>query len=85
VPYPTACRPQAWAAGVPLALVALCLGLQPDVPAGPVSLNPVLPRGLDRIEGREIPFPSGELSVTHDGNGTLVIETPHGLRVDVTD
>ncbi|MGH3600508.1 MAG: amylo-alpha-1,6-glucosidase [Pseudonocardiaceae bacterium] len=33
VPYPTACRPQAWAAGVPLAIVALCLGLQPDVPA----------------------------------------------------
>jgi glycogen debranching enzyme len=84
VPYPTACRPQAWAAGVPLAIVALCLGLQPDVPAGTVSLRPVLPTGLHRIEVRGIPFPSGELSVAHDGDGTKVIETPHGLQVDLT-
>ncbi len=82
VPYPTACRPQAWAAGVALAIVALCLGLQPDVPAGTVSLNPVLPRGLHRIEVHGIPFPGGELSVAHDGDGTKVIEAPPGLRVE---
>lgn len=85
VPYPTACRPQAWAAGVPLAVVALCLGLQPDVPAGTVSLNPMLPSGLHRIEVHGIPFPTGELSVTHDGGGTTVMETPHGLRVELAD
>lgn len=84
VPYPTACRPQAWAAGVPLAIVALCLGLQPDVPAGTVTLNPVLPKGLHRLEVHGIPFPGGALSVTHDGHATLVIETPHGLRVSAT-
>ncbi len=83
VPYPTACRPQAWAAGVPLAIAALCLGLQPDVPAGTVSLNPVLPRGLHRIEVHGIPFPGGELSVAHDGDGTKVIETPPGLQVEL--
>ncbi|MPZ64286.1 MAG: amylo-alpha-1,6-glucosidase [Pseudonocardiaceae bacterium] len=82
-PYPTACRPQAWAAGVPLAIVALCLGLQPDVPAGTVSLKPVLPGGLDRVEIHGIPFPSGELSIMHDGDGTKVIETPLGLRVEL--
>jgi glycogen debranching enzyme len=82
VPYPTACRPQAWAAGVPLAIVALCLGLQPDVPAGTVSLNPVLPRGLHRIEVHGIPFPDGQLSLAHDGDGTKVIEAPPGLRVE---
>lgn len=84
VPYPTACRPQAWAAGVPLAIVALCLGLQPDVPAGTVSLNPVLPRGLHRFEVHGIPFPSGELSVLLDGDGTKVVKTPPGLRVSLT-
>ncbi len=84
VPYPTACRPQAWAAGVPLAIVALCLGLQPDVPARTLTLNPVLPKGLHRLEVHGIPFPGGELSVTHDGDATLVIETPHGLRVSTT-
>ncbi|MGH3778004.1 MAG: amylo-alpha-1,6-glucosidase [Pseudonocardiaceae bacterium] len=83
VPYPTACRPQAWAAGVPLAIVALCLGLQPDVPAGTVSLKPVLPRGLHRIEVHGIPFPSGDLSVTYDGDGVKVIETPPGLQVEL--
>jgi len=56
-----------------------------DVPARTVSLNPVLPKGLHRIEAHGVPFPSGELSVTYDGDATLVIETPHGLRVDVTD
>lgn len=81
VPYPTACRPQAWAAGVPLAIVAMCLGLQPDVPACAVSLKPVLPRGLQRIEVHGISLPGGELSVVHDGDGTKVIETPRGLRV----
>ncbi len=57
VPYPTACWPQAWAAGVPLAIVALCLGLQPDVPAGTVSLNPVLPRGVAPHRGPRNPVP----------------------------
>ncbi len=83
VPYPTACRPQAWAAGVPLAIVALCLGLQPDVPAGTVSLNPVLPRGLHRIEVHGIPFPSGDLSVTYDGDGAKVLDLPPGLHVEL--
>jgi glycogen debranching enzyme len=81
VPYPTACRPQAWAAGVPLAIVALCLGLQPNVPAGTVSLNPTLPKGLHRIEVHGIPFPNGELSLVQDRNGTKVIKTPHDLHV----
>ncbi|HET9257692.1 MAG TPA: amylo-alpha-1,6-glucosidase, partial [Pseudonocardiaceae bacterium] len=81
VPYPTACRPQAWAAGVPLAIVTLCLGLQPDVPAGTVTLNPALPEGLHRLEVHRIPFTGGELSVRHDSDATLVIETPPGLRV----
>ena len=40
VPYPTACRPQAWAAGVPLQLATMFLGLEPDVPDGRVALGP---------------------------------------------
>jgi glycogen debranching enzyme len=30
IPYPTAARPQAWAAGTPVLLLQLLLGLQPD-------------------------------------------------------
>lgn len=84
VPYPTACRPQAWAAGVPLAIVALSLGLQPDVPGGSLAIKPTLPRGLRRIEAHGIPFPGGELSLTHDADGTRVISKPEGLRVEIT-
>jgi hypothetical protein len=83
VPYPTACRPQAWAAGVPLAIVTLCLGLEPDVPAGTVSLNPVLPRGVTRLETLGIQLAGGELSVVHDGEGTRMISTPVGLHVGI--
>jgi len=83
VPYPTACRPQAWAAGVPLAIVTLCLGLEPDVPAGTVSLNPVLPRGVTHLETLGIQLAGGELSVVHDGEGTRMISTPVGLHVGI--
>jgi glycogen debranching enzyme len=31
IPYPTAARPQAWAAGTPILLLRLLLGLEPDV------------------------------------------------------
>ena len=30
IPYPTAARPQAWAAGAPVLMLQLLLGLQPD-------------------------------------------------------
>jgi hypothetical protein len=48
-----------------------------------MSLNPVLPRGLHRIEVHGISFPGDELSVAHDDDGTKVIETPHGLQVEL--
>ncbi|MDQ2707673.1 MAG: hypothetical protein M3Z25_08570 [Actinomycetota bacterium] len=83
VPYPTACRPQAWAAGVPLAVVALCLGVTPDTPAGTVSLDPVLPRNVRRLEAHGIQLPGGELSVIHDAQGTKTITAPPGLRVEL--
>ena len=83
VPYPASCRPQAWAAGVPLALVALYLGLEPCVPKGSLSLNPVLPRGLQRMQVRDIPFPSGRLSVEIGEDGARVIEAPPDLAVEL--
>ena len=39
-PYPAACRPQAWSAAAAGALVQAALGLDVDVPAGTVRLNP---------------------------------------------
>ena len=84
VPYPTACRPQAWAAGVPLAIATMCLGLQPDIPAGTITVNPVLPRKLRRIEAHGIPFPSGELSLTCGADGIRALAMPEGVRLELT-
>ena len=54
------------------------------VPARTVSLIPVRPRGLRPIEIHGIPLPGGELSITHDADGTKVLGTPCELRVALT-
>jgi glycogen debranching enzyme len=40
IAYPTAARPQAWAAGTPILLLRLLLGLEPDVAKGRLSTLP---------------------------------------------
>jgi len=85
VPYPTACRPQAWAAGVPLAVATMCMGLQPDVPAGTITVDPTLPKGLRRVELHGIPFPGGELSLTYGADGARPLSIPEGLRLKLPD
>ncbi|HEV2875255.1 MAG TPA: glycogen debranching N-terminal domain-containing protein [Thermoleophilaceae bacterium] len=50
VPYPVACRPQAWAAGAIPLLVATGLGLVPDALAGRLRVvRPLLPRWVGRL------------------------------------
>lgn len=84
VPYPTACRPQAWAAGVPLQLATMFLGLEPHVPDGRVALRPALPNGLSSLEVRGIRLPGGPLSVRVDREvGTQVLEAPADLVVEL--
>jgi glycogen debranching enzyme len=84
VPYPTACRPQAWAAGVPLSFVPLLLGLQPHAPTGLVCLAPVLPDSVRSIEVHGIAVAGGALSVSVDEDGTHLLDVPAGLRVEIT-
>jgi glycogen debranching enzyme len=81
VPYPTACRPQAWAAGVPLALVPLLLGLDPCMPDGLVSLSPALPPGMERLEVHGIPLGDGALSVRAGADGVAILGAPPGATV----
>ncbi len=55
VEYPTACYPQAWAAGTPLLLIRVLLGLEPR--GHDLTSTPHLPRaigslGLDGVPGR---------------------------------
>jgi glycogen debranching enzyme len=50
VPYPVACRPQAWAAGAIPHLLATGLGLEPDALRGTMRVvRPLLPGWVDRL------------------------------------
>jgi len=57
VEYPTACSPQAWAAGTPLLLIRAMLGL--DAKDGELIVNPAVPEAIDRIELLDVPGPWG--------------------------
>lgn len=82
VPYPAACRPQAWAAAAGVALLSVVTGLAPDVPAGVVSLDPLRPSplGAVTVAGLQVAGSAVTVSVDADG-GATVAGLPAGLRV----
>jgi glycogen debranching enzyme len=53
VEYPSACSPQAWAAGAPLLLMRIMLGLEPT--ANGLAVRPHLPAETNRLVLRGIP------------------------------
>jgi len=53
VAYPTACSPQAWAAGAPLLFIRIMLGLEPA--AGGLTVRPHLPAEVSRLVVRGLP------------------------------
>ena len=83
IPYPNACRPQAWAAGVPLSLATTLLGLEPDIPAGRIVIDPLLPSTLRSLEVHGLRFPGGALSIDLDGRGPRLRAVPAGCVVEL--
>ena len=83
VPYPVACSPQAWSAAAPILLLRSVLGLEPDVPAGRLIVQPKLAEGEAltasgiRIGDGEITIDVGPAGVRVEGAGPL------GLEVEV--
>ena len=76
VPYPAACRPQAWSAAAAGALAQALLGLDVDVPAGLVRIEPqaVPPGGAGRrllVEGLVAGEETFSAGVDADGHGYL--------------
>jgi glycogen debranching enzyme len=53
VEYPSACSPQAWAAGAPLLLLRVMLGLEPTASA--LAVRPHLPANINRLVLRGVP------------------------------
>jgi glycogen debranching enzyme len=75
VPYPVACRPQAWAAGsIPL-LLGCGLGLSPDALNGRLAIvRPSLPSGVDRLEVSGLPLGSARIDLRFErANGAVTL------------
>ncbi len=65
--YPTACAPQAWAAGAGFLLLQACLGLRIDAPRRLVSfVRPALPPFLERVEIRNLSIGAARLDLVLD-------------------
>ncbi|HKD48777.1 MAG TPA: glycogen debranching N-terminal domain-containing protein [Rhizomicrobium sp.] len=58
VEYPTACSPQAWAAGAPLLLIRALLGL--EAKDKQLIVNPALPKTIERLELLDVPGAWGQ-------------------------
>lgn len=71
--YPTACSPQAWAAGAGFMTLQSCLGMQIDAPRRVVRFTrPVLPQFLERVEIRNLSIGNARLDLVLDRHGEEV-------------
>jgi glycogen debranching enzyme len=79
-PYPAACRPQAWAAAAPVAILTALLGIEPDVPGGTLRVAPVRPFPWRRFEVRGLPLAGGRLSVRIEGDTVELLDVPEAVK-----
>jgi glycogen debranching enzyme len=80
LPYPGACRPQAWAAASPILMLTSLLGIHPDVPAGRITVRPVHPWPLGEIDVLGLTVAGQTLSLHVGADGTpQILTAPAGL------
>jgi glycogen debranching enzyme len=72
VPYPAACRPQAWAAASAVVVLGAVLGLRPDVPGQASQVVPMSPSPVGALACHGLRLGDGALAVEVDRDGTLV-------------
>ncbi len=83
LPYPSACSPQAWAAGAALLALRAVFGIEPDVPAGVLHLRPMDPAPFPRLTIEGVPLAGGKLSLHLEDGMLQVLESPEGIEVIV--
>ncbi|PZG23172.1 amylo-alpha-1,6-glucosidase [Nonomuraea aridisoli] len=81
LPYPAACRPQAWSAAAAVAIVHAAVGLHPDVPAGRAVLRPLPGAPLGALSVRGLRVAGASVNATVDPSGTAHVT---GLPAGVT-
>jgi len=82
VPYPASCSPQAWASASPLLVLRALLGLEPDLPAGRIEIDPVLPEGASYLRVTGVPLAGQALSLSVEPDSITVSDVPEGVAVD---
>ena len=85
MPYPTSCRPQAWAAAASMVIVGAILGLAADVPAGVLRITPMRPSpvGELRIHGLRVAGEPLDVHLTADGE-VDIMAAPERLTIEIT-
>jgi glycogen debranching enzyme len=79
VPYPAACRPQAWSAAAAVSVLSSTLGLRPDAAAGELGVSPIAVVGALgvsglRFAGEEVSISTNSESEVTGGSSRLRIE-----------
>ncbi|WP_406036790.1 amylo-alpha-1,6-glucosidase [Micromonospora sp. NBC_00898] len=83
VPYPAACRPQAWSAAAAVLLLQAGVGLYPDVPAGRVTVRPLAGPELGALAVDRFRVAGAPVDVHVDSSGhPTVTGLPSGLTLD---
>lgn len=72
VPYPAACRPQAWSAASAVAVLSTALGLRPDAQNGSIAVEPIGVAATGSIHAEGLTFAGAPFSVTVDASGATV-------------
>ena len=81
VPYPAACRPQAWSAASAVVLLQAYLGLDVDVPAGTLRVNPAADVAALSVTGLQVAGSDLDITVTAN-RGHTTTRTAAALRTD---
>ncbi len=81
--YPSACRPQAWAAAASISILQSLLGLRPDVPSGTVTVRPLQPAPYETLDVRDLTVAGKPFSARIDDGTITVSALAPGLDLHV--
>jgi glycogen debranching enzyme len=85
VPYPAACRPQAWSAASAAVLISVALGFEPDAPAGRLTLRPARPAAFGQMTVRGLRFAGRSFGVRCAPDGsTELLDAPDDVEIVIS-
>jgi glycogen debranching enzyme len=82
VPYPAACRPQAWSAAGAVTMLQAVLGIEADVPSGRLSVRPARPSPVGGLRVCGLRVGEETVTVEIDAAGAVLEVSGTSLHVD---